>query len=215
MTAGQPGVHCSAIAMQAAVRVVWNFLGFALRAFLLPEDWQRRIGLTPLRDERYRHVARLASGRVLDVACGDNDMVRRWLRFAGLPSLGMDRTRGGADVVGDAAGVPFKDGSFRTVTLVAALNHVAKQRRRQALREAHRVLDSDGRLVVTMIGPLVGWLCHTLTWWDPWPTHDASQEAPGLALGEVVSLAAAEGFSLVRKERFLYGLNAVLLFQRS
>jgi SAM-dependent methyltransferase len=194
------------------LRALWDLLGFPLRAFLLPEKWQRALGLTPLRDERYAQVARLATGPALDVACGDNDLVRRRLRPLGLSSIGMDQSLAGADIVGDAAELPFRSGTFRTVSIVAALNHVPKGRRRQALREAHRVLGADGRLVITMIGPLVGWLCHALTWWDPWPAHDPSQEDPGISFGEVVSLAKSAGFTLVRRERFLYGLNAVLLF---
>jgi SAM-dependent methyltransferase len=207
--------HCCGLSPSALLAAAWDLIGFPLRAFLLPESWQRRLGLTPLRSERHMRVARWASGRVLDVACGDNDLVHRWLRPAGVPSVGMDRSRGGAEVVGDAAELPFKDGSFRTVTLVAALNHVPRHSRHSALGEAHRVLDSEGHLVVTMIGPVVGKLCHALTWWDPRPTHDPSEEAPGLPLGTVLSLAASEGFRLQRQERFLYGLNAVLLFRRA
>jgi SAM-dependent methyltransferase len=189
-------------------------VGFPLRAFLLPEPCQQRIGLTPLRDERYGKVAALVSGRVLDVACGDNTLVQSWLRPRGHRCVGLDKLRKDPDVVGDASWLPFRPGAFDSVAIVAAINHVPRRQREQCLVDVRRVLRRNGTLVVTMIGPFIGRLCHALTWWDPWPVHDRAEEDQGLRAGEVTTLAQAAGFQLVRKERFLYGLNTAFLFRK-
>ena len=196
------------------MRELWNFIGFPLRAFLLTEKWQAKLGLTTLVDERVRAVTGRLEGRVLDIGCGSNHLMRGW-RAAGHDGIGVDVFNfDGVDRVVDTAALPFKDGEFDTVVMMANLNHIPAQVRPKVLAEAHRVLRPGGKLVATMIDPVVGWFCHKLTWWD----YD--QEERGMAEGEVYGLtrkattdaAAAAGFAPESVTGFVYGLNKLFVF---
>src|SRR5690242_10901418 len=54
----------------------WDFLGAPLRMALLSDHQAERLRLTSLRAERLRTVLPELQGRVLDVGCGDNTLLR-------------------------------------------------------------------------------------------------------------------------------------------
>ena len=62
----------------------WDFVGFPLRAFVLNESLQKKIGLTTLKDERISHVLPLLKGKVLDIGCGENELIERYRRKGGV-----------------------------------------------------------------------------------------------------------------------------------
>lgn len=142
-------------------------------------------------------------GRLLDIACGYNNLVRAHGQGVGVdvhPWAGIDVQ------IGDAARLPFVGGAFDTVSIVAALNHIPN--RTEALREVRRVLRPDGRLLVTMIGPLTGRLAHMLF------RHDEEErggmvdgELDGLPPAQVRACLQAGGFRVEREVRFQLGLN--------
>lgn len=193
-----------------------DLIGFPLRAFLINEKWQARLGLTTLADERARAVAARLEGRALDIGCGSNRLIRAW-RAAGNEGIGVDVFNfDGVDMVVDTAALPFKDGEFDTVAMMACLNHIPGTKRPLVLAEAYRVLRPGGKLVATMIDPVVGWFCHKLTWWD----YDqeergmADGEAYGLTRKATVDAAAAAGFALQSVTGFVYGLNKLFIFTK-
>lgn len=155
---------------------------------------------------RIRAVLPHIRGRLLDIGCGLNSLVRT---YDG-DGVGVDiRQWGDVDVVvEDTADLPFPDGSFDTVTIIAALNHILD--RAGMLREAHRVLQDEGRIVVTMIPPRVGGVWHALR--SPW---DRDQRDRGMKEGEVCGLTSREttrlikeaGFRISCERRFMLGLN--------
>ncbi len=157
---------------------------------------------------RLRKVLPLVRGRLCDVGCGYNNLVRN---YAG-PGVGVDvYPWSGCDIViRDAAELPFPDHSFDTVTALAALNHFCD--RPAALREIHRVLRPDGLFIFTMIGPLTGVVAHIVFRQD-------EKERGGMDHGEKVVLGRSEiacllqsaGFVLLRRIPFQFGLNAVYL----
>lgn len=189
------------------------------RMVLLPDATCERLGLTSLRAERFAAVLPEMRGRCLDVAAGDNALLACYRRFA--PDLGVAAADAaasvGVDVVawgGDAvqiespARLPFEDGSFDTVSFVACINHIPE--RVEALREARRVLRSDGRLLVTMIGRFLGGLGHRLWWYSEDKHRDVhDEELMGMDPAEVRSLLSAGGFHLLRTRRFVYRMNSL------
>ncbi len=196
------------------IRALWDFIGFPLRAFILDEKWQRRLGLTTLLEERVRAVRAELRGRALDIGCGSNLLMREW-RAAGGEGVGVDvHPFEGADRVVDTAALPFADGEFDTAVMMACLNHVPAGKRAAVLKEAARTLKPGGRLLVTMIDPFIGWLCHKLTWWD----YDqeergmARDEAYGLSRRAVLEAAGAAGFAPGSEKTFVYGLNRLYVF---
>ena len=157
-------------------------------------------------------------GSLLDVGCGSNQLVRRYRQERGErvavgvdvhPWPGVDR------VVEDSADLPFPDGSYDTVTIVAALNHIADRER--TLAEVFRVLREDGRLLVTMIPPGISRLWHFLR--SPW---DADQAERGMVEGELFGMTRAQvdrllldaGFRLREHERFMLGVNCLTVAEK-
>jgi ubiquinone/menaquinone biosynthesis C-methylase UbiE len=120
--------------------------------------------------ERLLDVAGVGKGeRVLDVGCGTGIVARRAAarvgargRVAGLDlNEGMLRVarRAGAGLTpavdwrqGDAAALPFADGSFDLVTCQQVLQFVGE--RSAALRELRRVLAPGGRAAIAVLRPL-------------------------------------------------------------
>jgi SAM-dependent methyltransferase len=110
-------------------------------------------------------VARHASGarRVLDVGCGEGQVARR-LAQQGASVLGVDPTaaqieaavaRGGGPryLRSRAEALPCRDGSFDTVVLCLALEHVDDHE--VAIQEVARVLEPGGRFVLVLCHPLL------------------------------------------------------------
>jgi SAM-dependent methyltransferase len=170
----------------------------------LGDDASARLGLTPLDHERVAAVYPHVHGRLLDVGCGTNLLVRTYGAGFGADIHAYPE----ADVRSSSASLPFRDGSFDTVALLACLNHITA--RHETLDECRRVLRPGGRVLVTMIAPWVGWFSHPIR-----RRHDPDQlergmahdEDWGLSTAEVRALLEASGFRLTRHERFLWGLN--------
>ena len=153
-------------------------------------------------------------GRLLDVGCGTNELVKAYPA----EGVGVDvhPWQGVDQVVEDAANLPFADASFDSSTIVAALNHIPN--RREVLREVWRVLGQDGRIVITMISPGISRIWHFLR--RPW---DVDQTERGMVEGEVYGLTREQvhgllveaGFELEHEARFMLGLNRVAVARKA
>ena len=159
---------------------------------------------------RIRAVMPQITGRLLDIGCGTNDLVKT---YSG-SGIGVDvYDWGGVDLVVEVtARLPYKSQEFDTVTIVAALNHIPN--REQVLQEAYRVLTANGKIILTMIPPFISTIWHTIR--KPW---DVDQKDRGMKQGEVYglspeqihSLLHAAGFNVTYEERFMLGINLLVV----
>ena len=193
-------------------QAVWDFVGIPARLIFFPPEWLQRCGWTTLEEERMRHVLPEVRGRLLDVGAGPNTLVK--LHGNG---LGVDvfDWGGGALVVPDTANLPLPDRSFDTITFIACLNHIPN--RQAALHEARRLLASGGRVVITMINPLLGGIGHAI-WWYSEDKHRGGMlpgEVGGMWTGDIVALCQAAGLRLQSHRRFVYGMNHLYVFVES
>ena len=102
----------------------------------------------------------LGAGPVLELGCGNGKMLRP-LRNAGIDAVGLDlswnvlRTHppGTPRVLGDAATLPFGDGSFSAVLDLHCTGHLLRPERLRAAREAARVVRPGGLVVVERLTP--------------------------------------------------------------
>lgn len=152
------------MAKRNTTRKVVDFLTFPFRCVALFEE--DRCGLSSLASERFDYVAREVRGFCLDVGCGrDNRFVKEFLHGHG---RGIDvypyRGLTSQEIVEDITRFPFPDSTFDTVTFIANLNHVPRRNRDIELKEAHRVLRPEGKLVITMGFPLAEIAVHELVW---------------------------------------------------
>jgi SAM-dependent methyltransferase len=163
-----------------------------------------------LSKRRIQAVLPHVNGRLLDVGCGSNQLVRHYANGVGVDVHPWP----GADViVSDTATLAFESESFDTITIVAALNHIPN--RAAVLNECRRVLRPGGRVVITMLTPRTSRIWHWIR--APW---DADQRDRGMQPGEVFGFTSAQllelftraGFTLRSRERFMLGLNQVYVF---
>ena len=178
----------------------------------LPHEVTEKIGLQSMRGERCATVIAHSRGRLLDIGCGSNTLVKTY----GHDSVGVDVYDFGGDalIVEDTSSLPFGDGSFETVSFVASLNHIPN--RAAVLREARRVLCDDGRLLVTMLSPVIGKIRHRMALWDTDQHERGMQEDElmGMAHRHVVELVESQGFRFDRRIRFVLGMNSLYIFSK-
>lgn len=166
-----------------------------------------------LADWRIRKALPHIQGRLLDIGCGTNRLVRRYGNGIGVDVYDW----GDVDqVVEDTARLPFDNASFDTITIIAALNHIPN--RLDVLKEAHRLLRDSGVLITTMIPPRISTVWHFLR--KPW---DDDQTERGMKPGEVFGISRADmrrlldesGFRPILECRFMCRLNQLIVAKKS
>ncbi len=190
---------------------VFDFIFAPLRLTVLPDPLVARLGLTSSKVERLRAVSPHLKGRLLDIGCGDNELVRRYGHGVGVDVYDWG---GGALILPDCSRLPFQDRSFDTVTILAALNHIPN--RAQVLEEVRRLLAEDGRLLITMINPVISYIGHRFIWW--WSEDKERGMEPGEVYGfwnrDLIALVGRGGFKLALHKKFVYCLNNLFIFQK-
>jgi SAM-dependent methyltransferase len=174
----------------------------------LSESASHRLGLTPLDHERVRMALRFCRGRLLDVGCGNNLLVRTYG-----PGFGADIHRyPETDLLCEGSLLPFRSDTFDTIALLACLNHIVKKT--ETMRECHRVLRSGGTLLLTMIPRWVGFFSHPIRKrHDPDQTERGigAEEDLGLSTSEVRYLLEGAGFRVLARHRFMWALNSLYI----
>src|SRR6266487_686101 len=191
-------------------RTVWDFMGIPFRLVLFDQAWLPTLGWTTLEDERLNEVFPHLQGLVLDIGAGPNTLIRLYGKGVGIYVYDWG---GGALVVEDTSKLPFVDSEFDTVTFIACLNHIPY--RQAVLNEVRRVLKPDGRLIITMINPILGDIGHAV-WWYSEDKHRGGMkegEVGGLWKHEIVRMCEDAGFRLKLHRRFVYAMNNLYVFE--
>lgn len=188
---------------------VWDAIGIPARLILFPPEWLERCGWTTLEEERLVQVLPEVRGRLLDIGAGPNTLVKRHGNGTGVDVFDWG---GGAMVVEDTAHLPFPDSSFDTVAFIACLNHIPN--RQAVLHEARRLLAPGGRVVMTMIDPILGGVGHAIWWYseDKQRGGMLPGEVGGLWSRDIVAMCETAGFRLEAHRRFVYGMNNLYVF---
>jgi len=202
---------------KSVIQSIWDFLGLPLRTIILNEKAQERLHFTTFKEKRLGVVLSHLDGKVLDIGCGKNELVNMYRKLGG-EGMGVDVFPfEGVDYVVDTTNLPFEDGEFDAVTMIACLNHIPFHKRDSVLSEAHRVLKNGGRLFLTMISSFSGWFCHRLCWWEFDRNErgiDNKEEDYGLSRKYMIDLLEKNGFEIIQRSRFGYMLNNLFIFRK-
>ena len=202
-------IFISALLLCSYWSKIINTIFFPIRLFVSHKGLNK-MGLRSMQDERYDITKKHCKGKLLDIGCGNNKLVKSYGN-----GIGVDVYDFGVDslIVKDSAKIPFKDKSFDTISFVSCLNHIPK--RVDTLKEAHRLLKDDGRLLITMIDPLTGYIRHKLDYFasDQHERGFKEGEEMGLSNKCVISIMKEAGFSLVKRKRFVI-LNNLYIFRK-
>lgn len=208
---------------KSVLQSAYDFVGAPLRMIFFPDHVSEGWHLTSLRAERLGVVLDQLDGRCLDIGAGDNMLLKLYrerLRQteraeSAAASVGVDVVDWGGDcvILPNCSYLPFSNASFDTVTFIACLNHIPE--RKDALAEAFRVLKPGGRVVITMIGSLIGKVGHAI-WWYSEDKHReiAEGEVMGMDAADVEKLIREAGFVDCQETGFVYGLNRMWVARR-
>ncbi len=180
---------------------------------IIPQPIIKQIpGLLSNEDLRYKKVLKHLRGYCLDIGCGSNNLIRSYKK-AGGKGIGIDIFPwDGVDVVLENTNqLPFDNNSFDTISFVACLNHISN--RIDALREVHRIIKPEGKLLITNMSPAISYI------WHKWAFWDRDQRERGMKKGEVYGFTTQElsellsmtGFAIITKEEFAWRLNQLLI----
>jgi len=151
---------------------------------------------------RARAVQPCVAGTLLDVACGDNRLVRRYGSGVGVDIVRYEQV----DVVcHDLSRLPFSDGCFGTVAILAALNYFDDPD--AVLREIRRILRPDGTLLVTFLNKNVSRLWHSIRERQITPR-------PSFDRVELMTCLRAANLRIVDERSFMLGLNTIYFIKR-
>jgi len=194
---------------KSLLQAIWDVIGVPFRFVLFDQKWLSYFRWTTLEEERLAAALPYIRGRLLDIGAGPNTLVKRYGSGVGVD---VHDWGGGAMVVRDSSNLPFADRTFDTVSLIACLNHIPY--REAVLHEVKRLLKPGGRLIITMINPILGKIGHAI-WWYSEDKHRggmAPGEVGGMWMRDVVRMCAAAGFELQAHMRFVYGMNHLYVF---
>jgi len=195
------------------LRFILDRLSFPI-LICLDYKTSKKIGLTPIDEERSYACLKYAKGKALDIGCADNRFIDSYGN-----GYGMDKvfTNNSKLVLGDAARIPFKDKAFDTVTFIASLNHILA--RDIALREAARVLKDEGQVLITMINPLIGFLAHKIIRKrcdpDQVRRHMEKGEMLGLTVYQIETLVSRAGLKIVARKSILLCGNKLYICKKT
>lgn len=203
------------------LQIIIDELLFPIRALFVPEE--DRFGLTSLRNERFQVVSEYATGKVLDVGCGRNNLFIN--NYANEDSIGIDvfEYEGVTNVVTDLCNLPFDNESFDTVTLIAVGGHIPKHLRECEFKEFARVIKKGGRLLMTegeQITQTVGhkWrhFSYAIIGKQDMDSERGMEEEEEYCMPfeEIKHYLNSNGLTLKQQKKFMWGLNNLYIAEK-
>ena len=155
-----------------------------------------------LRNKRNKIVSRQIKGKLLDISCGDNWLVKNYGNGIGVDIIQFSDN---VIVVQSVDNLPFENNTFDTVTNIAALNYATNPQ--ITLIEMKRVLKDDGVILISMPN------YYALKIWRLFRREDIEFKA--IKKKKLKSFINQAGLKLITEKRFLLGLNVLYVISKN
>ena len=165
-----------------------------------------------LEKARINKVLPYIEGNLLDIGCGNNKLTKAYGKGLGVDVFDW----GNVDmIVKDTSKIDLEDKSFNTITIIAALNHIPN--RGEVIKECHRLLEVNGKIIITMIPPVISTIWHFFR--KPWDIDQSERgmkegEVYGMRKKDIISLFEQHNFKLVKNELFMLKINQLFIFKK-
>ena len=143
----------------------------------------------------------LQPGNHLDIACGDNRLVKSLGYGYGIDISAYE----GTDIVAtNFSELPFADNSLDSASVLAALNYFESPQR--TLLELQRTLKPGGIIVITLLSKNISKYWHMIR----------DRKLPRITFdeAELKSIVAHTDLQWLKEERFMFGLNRLIVLQK-
>lgn len=168
-----------------------------------------------LKRKRLEEVNKYIDGRLLDIACGDNTLVKKYHK----DGVGLDVFNyfNNVDlIVKDSGKIPLNNNSFETITIIAALNHIPKYK--ETLTESLRLLNNGGKIIITMP---IGWpqkvwhkIAHDFDDDQVYRGINEDEERYSMPIKEIKEALQEVGFKNIKTKSFLFGINNLVIAEK-
>lgn len=197
------------------IQYLLNFFLFPFK-MIIPQPIINKIPYLKTNKEiRLSLALQNTTGLLLDIGCGENDLVKKY-KLQGGDGLGVDvYDWGSVDmVVKDTASLPFENEKFDTITFIACLNHIPN--RVEVLKEAKRILKKDGKIIITNLTPFISLIWHKWAYWDD-DQHERGMEEGevwGFKSKEIEKIFLDTGYYIFYKKKFSFFLNNYYIIKK-
>jgi SAM-dependent methyltransferase len=161
--------------------------------------------------------AKARAGRILDVGCGSYPIFLLNTRFA--ERFGIDQGVEAGSVQGvevrqhdlsHEPRLPFSDGFFNVVTMLAVLEHLERPVLERAFAEIHRVLAAGGSLVMTTPAPWTDLILKAMAGVGLLSVEEIGDHEELRSQRQLAGMLAAAGFAPARIKSGTFELGANL-----
>ena len=167
----------------------------------IPKSSQDLIGKC-LSEWRNARVASEIVPPFLDIACGDNILVRKLKGGIGVDIMNYGRT----DVIVESfCDLPFAGQTFSSVAIVGSLNYFDHPKK--VLSECARLLKPHGKVLLTLLNPIIGKLWHRIR--EPWVKY------PGFSFRELENMIRGTNLRITKRARFMLGMNNLYILTKT
>lgn len=163
-----------------------------------------------LQEKRISQVLPHVKGKLLDIGCGNNFLVQKYGNGKGVD---IHKYHSSVIVIKNAAELPFNNASFDSITMIATLRYISN--RIDTLKEIHRILKSDGKLIITdpeeHISKFWNRLRKKSEYYDRYKIKD---KPLGFSIKEITDMLNSTGFETIYLKKFFFNLNRLFIARK-
>ncbi|OUR99347.1 hypothetical protein A9Q86_12290 [Flavobacteriales bacterium 33_180_T64] len=156
----------------------------------------------------------------MDIGCFDGYLFETLHSKPIQPSIGLDPLLKTVTTKGKHTLIPGKfpenvpeNSEIDCIVMLAVLEHIPREQQKMFNQDFFRVLNSSGRVIITVPSPFVDYILAALTKLRLIDGMSVDEHY-GFKIDEVFSLLDKQKFKLVKHKKFQFGLNNLFVFEK-